>query len=311
VGDILTRSNRGADESRWASRTSNPLGGMNMSQVGSTPMRSRQQSQSGKQMVSKFISSRRQGLSPRTITFYQGYLNHSLTVIGGDITYQDISSFLESLRCTTGGKHAYFRVLRCFYTWLYSRRSGYNLNSNDNPMLAIEPPKQPKRILPSLTEQQVTTLIVQAENIRDKCIISLLADSGMRISELANIKEQDIDYSTQTITVVGKGNKERRTPFTARTAPMLKRISHGSSNSIWNINRYGIEDMLSRLERNTGIKCNPHVFRRAFACNLHRKGLSTLSIMHLGGWEDLSMVLRYTSTITFDDCLKFYEEVNK
>jgi len=67
--------------------------------------------------------------------------------------------------------------------------------------------------------------------------------------------------------------------------------------------------MLRRLQEATGIKCNPHSFRRGFACNLHRKGLSTLDIMHLGGWQDLSMVLRYTRSITFDDCLKHYRSV--
>ncbi len=64
--------------------------------------------------------------------------------------------------------------------------------------------------------------------------------------------------------------------------------------------------MLQSLEQQTGIKYNARSFRRGFACNLHRKGLSTLSIMHLGDWEDLSMVLRYTRSITFDDCLEHY-----
>jgi len=67
--------------------------------------------------------------------------------------------------------------------------------------------------------------------------------------------------------------------------------------------------MLTNLKQRTGLPCNPHSFRRGFACNLHREGLSTLDIMHLGGWQDLSMVLRYTRSITFDDCLKHYRAV--
>jgi len=81
-------------------------------------------------------------------------------------------------------------------------------------------------------------------------------------------------------------------------------------SSIWGLSAYGIQQMLERLEKETGIKCNPHVFRRTFACILHKKGLSTLSIMHLGGWESLDMVLRYTRSITFDDCLEHYKQVN-
>jgi hypothetical protein len=82
----------------------------------------------------------------------------------------------------------------------------------------VDSPKLDKRILPSLTEQQIETLINHVESLRDKCIISLLADSGMRVSELASIQMKDIDWSTKTITVIGKGNKQRRAPFTSRTA---------------------------------------------------------------------------------------------
>lgn len=67
--------------------------------------------------------------------------------------------------------------------------------------------------------------------------------------------------------------------------------------------------MLKRLGIKTGIKCNAHSFRRGMACNLHRRGFSTLHIMHLGGWEDLDMVLKYTRSVTFDDCLKHYQRI--
>ncbi|GAI93049.1 unnamed protein product, partial [marine sediment metagenome] len=233
-------------------------------------------------------------------------------VVGLNVTGQDITNFLNSLQCTNGGKHAYFRALRAFYSWLYSRKSGYNLNPQDNPILMVDPPKLEKRILPSLTEEQVETLINYVESVRDKCIISLLADSGMRLSEIASVKQKNIDWNSKTISVIGKGNKQRRAPFTSRTAKMLRELlgDNNSSDTVWGINKYGIQQMLERLEKETGIKCNPHAFRRGFACNLHRKGLSTLSIMHLGGWENLDMVLRYTRSITFEDCLKHYEQVN-
>lgn len=72
----------------------------------------------------------------------------------------------------------------------------------------------------------------------------------------------------------------------------------------------GIQDMLSRLSEQVGFPCNAHSFRRGFACNLHRKGLSTLSIMHLGRWSSLDMVEQYTRSLTFDDCLESYQKVN-
>jgi site-specific recombinase XerD len=258
-----------------------------------------------------FLKSRRQGLSPRTISCYDGYLQRASSVVGLHITSRDIDHFLKSLHCHNGGKHAYYRTLRAFYNWLYSTRSGYNLKTQDNPILAVEPPKVEKRILPSVTEQQVNALIDALDNPRDKCIVSLLADSGMRLSELASIKAEDIDWDTFTITIIGKGNKQRRAPFAERSATLLRAHlgSDHKTGTIWGVNQDGIKTMLRRLQDATGIKCNPHSFRRGFACHLHRKGLSTLDIMHLGGWQDLSMVLRYTRSITFDDCLKHYRSV--
>lgn len=163
----------------------------------------------------------------------------------------------------------------------------------------------------SLTEEQVSSLINAAHTIRDKCIISLFADSGLRLRELADIRNKDIDWENNTVTVWGKGNRQRKAPFTAKTAKLMHEIlgSNGNNGCVWGINSRGISIMLERLGNCTGIKCNPHSFRRGFACNLHRKGLSTLDIMHLGGWSSLSMVLRYTQSISFEDCLKHYRQI--
>jgi integrase/recombinase XerC/integrase/recombinase XerD len=142
-------------------------------------------------------------------------------------------------------------------------------------------------------------------------MVSLLADSGIRLSELCGVTKDDINWDNRTVTIIGKGNKQRRAPFTERTDTLLK--AHLADNhavgTIWGINQNGVQKVFRTLWLTTGIKCNPHSFRRGFACNLHRKGLSTLDIMHLGGWQDLSMVLRYTRSITFDDCLKHYRAV--
>ena len=159
--------------------------------------------------------------------------------------------------------------------------------------------------------EQVNYLIEAVDNLRDKTIISLFVDSGIRLNELATIKSTDIDWESYTITIWGKGSKQRKAPFTERSAGLLRQLisENGTGNNIWHLNYRGIETMLKRLGQDTGIHCNAHSFRRGFACNLHRKGLSTLDIMHLGGWQDLSMVLRYTRSITFEDCLEHYKKV--
>ena len=263
------------------------------------------------ELVSKFIKTRKEGLSPLTLKFYESYLTRAQSVVGLNVQGIDINLYLKSLKCAPGGKHAYFRTLRTFYNWLYSRKSGYRLNPQDNPIQYVDIPKKQKRILPSVTESQLEQLVSQAESLRDKCIIKLLFDSGMRLSEITKIKRGDIDWNSRTITIIGKGNKQRRAPFTQNTAEMLQVYlgDNHATGTIWQLTVYGIQTMLKKLGIKTGIKCNPHSFRRGFACNLHKKGLSTLDIMHLGGWEDLSMVLNYTRSITFDDCLKHYREI--
>jgi len=261
-------------------------------------------------LVSDFLNSRRQGLSPQTLHFYQAYLTRASIVVGLHVTGQGIAHFLKSLRCSGGGKHSYYRALRCFYNWLYSPKSDYNLNPQNNPILIVDSPKREKRIMPSVTQEQVEYLVSRVGNPRDQCIIRLLFDSGMRLSELTNIQCTDVCWDTHTVSIIGKGNKQRRAPFSNRTGEQLRAYlsENHTPGNIWGLGTHGIETMLKRLGRDTGIPCNPHSFRRGFACNLHRKGLSTLDIMHLGGWQDLSMVLRYTRSITFEDCLEHYKK---
>ncbi len=172
---------------------------------------------------------------------------------------QDITSFLDSLQCSYGGKHTYFRTLRAFYNWLYSAKSSFSLNPQNNPILTVEPPKVEKKILPSLTADQVDTLINVADNLRDKCIISLLADSGIRLNELANIKAQDIDWESYTVTILGKGNKQRKAPFTKRTATLLSNWlpNNGYSLNIWGRNGRQVE-----WHQNTKIGGNKCLVRR-------------------------------------------------
>ncbi|HEY92245.1 MAG TPA: hypothetical protein G4O17_00675 [Dehalococcoidia bacterium] len=69
-------------------------------------------------MLTEFLSSRRQGLSPRTIEFYKYTLEPFLQYCGGEITSEAINAFLASLHCSTGGKHAYYRGIEVFVNYL-------------------------------------------------------------------------------------------------------------------------------------------------------------------------------------------------
>ncbi len=156
-------------------------------------------------------------------------------------------------------------------------------------------------------------LLNRADNIRDKAIIAMFTESGLRLSELANIKPDDIDWQDQTIRVIGKGRKEALAPFGNMTQrylrQWLKDHQPDPNGKIWGINMWGIIFMLRRLGKTTDLPCNPHVFRRTFACLLRKAGLDVMTIKDLGRWESLEMVQRYTRSVTFQDSLKFYRSV--
>jgi len=279
----------------------------NQGVAGSRPARPTRNPSSDK-LLAEFLNSRRQGISPRTLEFYEACLRPF--VVNYDLTPADINSFLANLNCHNG-KNAYYRAIRAFCNWLY--RQDY---IEDNPIALVDPPKMTRVLLPSLTQEQVEYLIEQAEAVRDKTIISLFADSGIRLNELVNIKESHIDWKSQTVVVWGKGGKQRKAPFTKRTADLLKQMFrvnkvNGVSKNIWGLERRGIQIMLYRLQEKTGLPCSPHTFRRTFASNLHRAGLDVEHIMRLGGWESLDMVLRYTRSVRFEESLRVYQMVGK
>ena len=72
-----------------------------------------------------FLKSRREGISPGSIQFYKAYLSKAIPVIGLNPSARQLSRYLNSLKCSQGGKHAYYRAISVFYNWLYSCRSEF------------------------------------------------------------------------------------------------------------------------------------------------------------------------------------------
>ena len=262
-------------------------------------------------MVSNFLKSRREGLSLNTIDFYEGYLRRASGVISLRVTNQDIARFLKSLSCTDGGKHAYYRTLRAFYNWLYSTKSGYGLKASDNPILGVDAPKEGGKILPSLALEQVEYIIDRAGCARDRAIVSLFNDSGLRLKELTDIVPKNIDWDRRLIKVKVKGGKEGYALFGARTETLLKEWlkEYTANGRLWNIGDEGISDMLERLSVKTGITFTAHTFRRTFASILAKRGVDSLHIKRLGRWESMAMVEHYTRSVKFEDSMRFYTAI--
>jgi site-specific recombinase XerD len=258
--------------------------------------------------IALFIQSRQSmNVSPNTLKLYRYILQGFESFIDPvKATRTDIERYLSGIKAngiSLGNRHAHYRVLKTFFRWLEGE---HGVNS---PMQNIKAPRLPKLILPSLTNEQVLEIMSKAESTRNRAIIALAVESGLRVSELANIRLEDIDFQTKVIRTLGKGNKEAYAPFGELSQSYLNQwlMEYHPNGNVWGINKQGIQTMLRRLETTTGLPCNPHTFRRTFACLLRKAGVDSMTIKDLGRWESLEMVQRYTRSVTFQDSLKFYK----
>jgi site-specific recombinase XerD len=242
--------------------------------------------------LEKFISSRAEGSSKRTIEFYR----YTLTdFVGYPLTPDGVSSYLKSLTCGNG-KAKFYQALKTLMLWLY--RNGY---TQDKVIDRVPMPKVQRKLLPAVSKEQLDTLLTHCHCERDKALISFLWYSGVRLSEAANVKASDFNWEEGTVIVLGKGNKYRK----ALAGNGLVRQWFGGHDS-FDISPYGIQTMLKRLSKETGIRCNPHSFRRGMATHNLKSGLSTRIVQALGGWESIVMVERYSKSLSFDDALQVY-----
>jgi integrase/recombinase XerC len=206
-----------------------------------------------------------------------------------------VSSYLKSLTCSNG-KAKFYQALRTLLLWLY--HNGY---TQDKVIDRVPMPKVQRKLLPAVSKEQLDALLTHCHCERDKVLISFLWYSGVRLSEAANVKASDFNWEEGTVIVLGKGNKYRK----ALAGDGLVRQWFSDHDS-FDISTCGIQTMLKRLSKETGIRCNPHSFRRGMATHNLKSGLSTRIVQALGGWESIVMVERYSKSLSFDDALQVY-----
>ncbi len=269
--------------------------------------RLRKQQKPGTDYLALFLQSREaMGVSPKTIRFYKERLSKFIHAVDYlHATRQDIQRYLNTIppnQYGLGTRHASFRATKAFYRWLNSECG------LPNSMEGVPAPILGKPIFPALESEQVLYLIEIANSIRDKAIIALFTESGLRLSEMAYMKLESINWTNRTVRVLGKGRKEAYAAFGDLTNKYLKAWiqQYNPNGNIWGLSEWGIASMLRRLKVATGLPCNAHTFRRTFACLLRKAGVDTMTIKDLGRWESLEMVQRYTRSVNFEDSLKFY-----
>lgn len=173
----------------------------------------------------------------------------------------------------------------------------------------ITAPKFKRKLPDTLTVQEVLTLINNAGNTKDgirlKAILELLYGSGIRISELCNLKYNNVYYDELYIRIIGKGNKERLVPVSSKFIEALNsygkvrskiKISESTKDHIF-INKYGkplsritIFNNIKELVKLSNLKKNvsPHTFRHSFATHLLDNGADLKSIQDMLGHESIT-----------------------
>jgi integrase/recombinase XerC/integrase/recombinase XerD len=139
----------------------------------------------------------------------------------------------------------------------------------------------------------------------------MLTDTGLRLSELAGIELHDLDLEGSTITVWGKGAKQRIVRYGPTTADLLDLWlkERPSVQTLLPLTARGIASMLNRLQTRTGIKCNAHAFRRTFATESVRNGLNVFYVQSLLGHSSLTMTRIYAEQVSSEDAIKAYKPI--
>ncbi|MDC0918302.1 tyrosine recombinase XerD [Candidatus Marinimicrobia bacterium] len=208
-----------------------------------------------------------------------------------------------------------FSSLSSYFIFLLDKKIIKN-----NPLNGIFTPKVPKALPEILTIDEINKVFFESENtdnellgLRDRCILEMLYSSGLRVSELCNLKINNIQFDLNLIRFFGKGNKERMIPLTYYARRWLERYltqsrrilsersTKGSnfvflSNNGLPLTRAAIWQSVKKYIDKAGIPkdISPHTFRHSFATHLIDGGANLVEVQALLGHADISTTEIYT-----------------
>ncbi len=211
----------------------------------------------------------------------------------------------------------YVRDVKAFWGWLYNQ--GY---VETNPMVKYPLPKIPKKVIKTLTIEQIKLFLKAREKhtsigARNYCITLLMIDNGMRISEVVAIEIVGLNLSKCRVKITGKGQKERIVPFTKIIRKeLLKYMEHHRNNLCKLDSPYlfpgidgdyvsikSIQQAISRLSKKVGldgIKYYPHIFRHSFATLFLSKGGQLTALKDIMGHESIQTTQKYVHFLPED-----------
>lgn len=261
------------------------------------------------------------------LTEYNEFLgNNFITVL--DINDDIVSKYLQYLYERRINKNSISRKLssiRGFYNYLVKEnivKTNY-FNEVSNPKRELYLPK-------FLKNEEIDKIfsVCNSNNVyeeRDTLIIELLYATGLRVSELVNIKIEDIDFNNRTIKVLGKGSKERMVIYNNHTKKAMDTYLNDGYHSLNKRNngylvlnkdgnklseRY-VRNIINKLVRraNLDIKISPHTIRHTFATDMLENGSDLMTVKELLGHESLNTTSIYTH-VTNEQIKKVYESAH-
>ena len=192
------------------------------------------------------------------------------------------------------------RSLSTFFSWL--EEEDYIIKS---PMKRIHKVKTAVIVKDTIPDEKIEILRDNCNNLRDRAMIDFLLSTGIRVGELVRLNIDDIDFSERECVVYGKGDKERKAYFDAKTKiHLLNYIESRTDNNIAlfvslnkphsRLTESGVELRLREMGKKLGVeKVHPHKFRRTMATRAIEKGMPIEQVQKILGHEQIDTTLRY------------------
>lgn len=260
------------------------------------------------------------GLSSNTIESYKNDLvKYFVYLRSNKINWQDVDrrridtylSWAQNEGVSVATISRYISSIRSFYKFIQNEKI-----LSSNPVEDIELPRKPKKLPDFLTNEEVDRLLASPDKstpigLRDAAMFELLYATGERVSEIINLKMEDINLDEGYLICLGKGGKQRLIPFGEQASELLSRyilnsrpyFMKGAASPYLFLSNRG--DALSRktfwkmiktyrLKASIDKDFSPHTLRHSFATHLLERGADLRSVQMLLGHSDISTTQIYT-----------------
>lgn len=254
-----------------------------------------------------FVSKKIQGLSSGTLNLYMQTINLFMRTVRKsfkDVTTNDIRLYIanrEMIDKISKGTLARERgcIVR-FFKWLCNEEY-----IAKDPGARVENIKVPKRRKQEFSELDIEKLRSAAANTKETLIIELLLSTGCRVSELTSLDFKDYNQENDSITVIGKGNKQRTLYLNAKAkmalTHYLRDVPHITGPLFYGrvpgqkMTTAGVQKLVKRLGDRAGVaNVHPHRFRRTAATMARRHGMPIELVMNFLGHESVDTTLKYS-----------------